>query len=189
MPTPATVTAWHSQLYAGCQVPSAVYVGHLRGDVSQPDLVDYEVGIGPVLADGYAERVGVWSTDVAAAVTQFFSSLHQALGALDALFAPGVRPVTVDDLNEVIALTAIVHGEWVRIHPFVNGNGRTARLWVVLIARRYELPVFVSLKPRPADVAYARAAKRSMGRPPNFVGDHTEATAVFGHLLSLLLMP
>lgn len=79
-------------------------------------------------------------------------------------------------------------GEWVRIHPFVNGNGRTARLWTVFIARRYQLPALVSLQPRPADVAYARAAKRSMGRPPDFVGDHTEASAVFAHLLALRLL-
>jgi hypothetical protein len=56
------------------------------------------------------------------------------------------------------------------------------------IALRYGLPVFVTLKPRPDDVAYARAAKRSMGRPPDFTGDHAEAVAVFAHLLSLILL-
>ncbi|MGI8685433.1 MAG: Fic family protein [Acidimicrobiales bacterium] len=75
-------------------------------------------------------------------------------------------PNTVDALHEIVAVTAIAHGEWVRIHPFVNGNGRVARLIAAHIALRYGLPVFVKLKPRPHDVAYTRAARRSMGRPP-----------------------
>jgi hypothetical protein len=30
---------------------------------------------------------------------------------------------------------------------------------------------------------------RSMGRPPDFSGDHREAVAVFAHLLALSLLP
>ena len=58
-PTLATVCDWHVQLYRGCSVPSAQYVGALRGDTSRPDLVDYEVGIGPSQSDGLPEKVGV----------------------------------------------------------------------------------------------------------------------------------
>ena len=72
--------------------------------------------------------------------------------------------------------------------PFVNGHGRTARLLAAHISLRYGLPIFVTLKPRPDDVAYARAARQSMGRPPAFIGDHSEATAVFVHLLALRLL-
>ena len=53
---------------------------------------------------------------------------------------------------------------------------------------RYGLPVFVTLKPRPYDVAYARASKQSMGRPPDFIGDHAEVIAVFTFFLSLKLL-
>jgi fido (protein-threonine AMPylation protein) len=178
---------WHADLYAGCQVPAPAYRGGFRGDAA-PELRDYEVGVGPVLADGYPEGVGVWADEVADAVDRFFASVARALGALDAALPPGRAPTTVDELHEVVAVTALLHGEWVRIHPFANGNGRTARLLASHVALRYGLPVFVTLKPRPDDVAYARAARASMGRPPDFVGDHSEATAVFTHLLALHLL-
>jgi hypothetical protein len=34
-------------------------------------------------------------------------------------------------MRSTLLLAAILHGEWVRIHPFANGNGRTARLWAI----------------------------------------------------------
>ena len=106
---------------------------------------------------------------------------------LDVVLPSGTPPETVDQLRSVVTLVAEAHGELVRIHPFANGNGRTARALAAFIALRYGLPVFVKLKPRPADVAYARASQRSMGRPPSYRGDHTEATAVFTHMLALAL--
>lgn len=178
---------WHTIIYSGCTVPSAAYVGRFRGE-ADPDLADYEVGVGPTMPDGYPDRVGVWSADVAAATNGFFTSLTAALTALDGVVAHGTRPTEVDVLHEVIGVVAAAHGEWIRIHPFVNGNGRTARILAAHVAFRYGLPVFVTLKPRPLDVAYARAARASMGRPPDFIGDHAEATSVFTHMLALHLL-
>ncbi|HXH58569.1 Fic family protein [Iamia sp.] len=188
MPAARDVKAWHSSIYDGCAVPSPSYVGHFRGDPGLPDIVDYEVAVGSVLVDGLPERVGVWADDVAAAVDQFFDGLAAALAVLDDALPPGDQPTQVDALDEVIALAAEVHGEWVRIHPFANGNGRTARLLVAHISYRYGLPIFLALKPHPDDVAYARASKASMGRPPDFAGDHGEARAVFAYLLTLHLL-
>lgn len=182
-PDASDVRAWHSAVFAGCTVPIACYIGTFRGDPTCPELFDYEVGIGPTLGDGYPERVGVWSDMVSGEVAKFFQAFHEGLRLLDTRIPVGVRPTTVDLLHEVVALVAVVHGEWVRIHPFANGNVRTARLLGAFISLRYGLPVFVRLRPRPDDVAYARAAKRSMGRPPDFAGDHQEAIFVFTHML------
>ena len=44
---------------------------------------------------------------------------------------------------------------------FLNGNGRTARLWANCIAMRYGLPPFVRLRPRPDD-AYGHASEEAM---------------------------
>jgi hypothetical protein len=185
--TAETVRRWHRMLYRDCTVPSSSYLGNFRGDVKFPDLVDYEVGVGVIASDGYLERVGVWSSDVEFALSRFFRALSAGLAILDEALFPGVRPSTAPLVDEVVTLCAVAHGEWVRIHPFVNGNGRTARLIANAIALRYELPAFVTLKPRPTGVLYARAAKSSMGRPPDFVGDHTETRAVFARYLRLAL--
>lgn len=185
--TDTDLKRWHSIIFDGCAVPSPAYVGRFRGE-APPDLAGYEVGVGPTMPDGLPDRVGVWAAEVGAASGSFFSSLTAALAALDAVIAPGARPGSVDELHEVVSVIAIAHGEWIRVHPFVNGNGRTARLLAAHISLRYGLPIFVKLRPRPHDVAYARAARQSMGRPPAFVGDHAEATAVFVHLLALQLL-
>jgi Fic family protein len=64
---------------------------------------------------------------------------------------------------------AWVHAEWVRIHPFANGNGRTARHWVNSIALRYAIPASAV----PASRGYAIACERAM------VGDRGPTVALF----------
>lgn len=180
---------WHTSLYAGCTVPVPGYVGHFRGDPNVPELVGYEVGIGPVQPDGLPDRVGVPSGMVSHAVDQMIRQTAAGVAALDQTVPPGQRPTTVDQLTSIIGLIARVHGEWIRIHPFANGNGRTARVWAAWMATRYNLPTFVTLKPRPADTAYAAASRESMGRPPDFKGNHELAERVFASMLALALLP
>lgn len=181
VPTLGDVLGWHARLYAGCTLPVEEYAGHLRGDPAVQDLLGYEVCVGP--------KQGVRSSDVSAAVTTFLNQVEAAVATLDAALPVGVRPANVDELQAVVNLTAAIHGEWVRIHPFANGNGRTARVWAAWVALRYGLPIFVTVKPRSNDAAYAQAAFASMGSPPDFTGDHSVAANVFSHLLSLTLMP
>lgn len=189
VPTLETVCDWHRRIYDGCRPPVAAYVGHFRGDAGFPELVDYEVGVGLPTPDGLREKVGVWASDLAPQLRAFERGVRSALAVLDPQLPAGRRPDTADELETIVRLVAEVHGEWVRLHPFVNGNGRTARVWAAFLAVRYGLPPFVRLKPRPDDIAYARAAKRSMGRPPDFQGDHREAVAVFAHMLTLAVRP
>jgi hypothetical protein len=173
---------WHRNLYAGCAVPIAGYLGHFRGEVEVAELIGYEVGIGPRRGK-WPERVGVWSRDLARELPVFIARVHSGLAPLDKAFVPGERPSSPGGLQAIIGLCAAVHGEWVRLHPFANGNGRTARVWANFVAVRYGLPPFVSVKPRPADVRYARAAQESMGRPPDFAGDHSATAFVFARML------
>ncbi len=183
LPDRAEVVAWHARLYAGCAGPDAAYVGHLRGDATVPDLIDFNVGVGPNLPDGLPEKLGLWAEDVDAAVGELLRVLHRQLTDLDARLPTGARPRRTDDLLAVIELAAVAHGEWVRIHPYANGNGRTARLWVAYVCLRYSVPVFLEVKPRPGGDAYARAAQQSMGRPPDFRSDHAPTIALFARLL------
>ncbi len=184
MPDLETACDWHRQLCAGCTVPVAGYLGHFRGDQSVPQLVGYEVGVGPPQRDRLPERVGVWSHRLAAELPVLVSRIQSGLAHLDEAFGPAERPSTPDGVDAIVQLAAAAHGEWLRCHPFANGNGRTARVWANFIALRYGLPAFVAVKPRPDHVSYARAGRESMGRPPNFLGDHSATAAVFTRMLA-----
>ena len=181
-PELADAREWHRDLYAGCAVPIAGYLGHFRGEREVPELIGYEVGIGPHRGE-WPEKVGVWSRNLARELPDFIARVRSALAPLDEAFEPGERPGSSDGLQAIVGLCAAVHGEWVRLHPFANGNGRTARVWANFVAVRYGLPPFISVKPRPGEAQYARAAHESMGRPPDFVGDHSATAFVFARML------
>jgi Fic family protein len=124
---------------------------------------------------------GVPAAQVPAALERFEAAARSVCAQLDLVIAAGALPEGDRELHAVLALCAALHGEWVRIHPFANGNGRTARMWGNWAALRYGLPPFVRLRPRPAGLAYAAAAHASM------LGDHTLAIAVFRQQLTDLL--
>jgi Fic family protein len=98
---------------------------------------------------------------------------------LDTAIAPNTN-LTADQLNAVLDVCAWAHSEWVRIHPFTNGNGRIARLLANAIALRYGLPPFVRLRPRP-NHGYNHAAEASMR------GDHQPLAIAFRRMLNALL--
>ncbi len=140
--------AWHRILMHGLDIPESedlgidptLLVGHFRGP---PVLPGVENGVG--------FHDGTPSLKVAQACDAFFSRLNAVLDALDALWSLE----RLDDLNEdgllaVVEASAWAHVEWVRIHPFANGNGRTARLLANSILERYGLPPVLRTRPRPA---------------------------------------
>jgi fido (protein-threonine AMPylation protein) len=173
-PSVAAAQAWHRAIYAGVPVPVDYYVGEVRDDDPRfPELVGYEVAVGP--------NAGVPAADVPRALADFERSARQACARLDAVIDADAQPTDDRQLHAVLTLCAALHGEWVRIHPFANGNGRTSRMWANWAALRYGLPPFVRLRPRPAGLAYAAAAHASMR------GDHALAIGVFRQQLADLL--
>lgn len=140
---------WHAMLMLGLDVPNVQYVGRFRGDEG---LERCNVRIG--------SRAGVRAEHVRQELEHFEQRLIEIVRILDASLPPGALP-NADQLNAVVELCAWVHAEWVRIHPFANGNGRTARLWANFLAMRYGLPPFVRLRPRP-DQPYGNAAASAM---------------------------
>ena len=187
LPTRETLCYWHARLYAGCDVPVAGYLGHFRGDPTVKELLDYEVGLGSRLNDGNLEKMGVWARRVSNEIDGVLAGLHAVFAELDALLPVGKPPNTADQILEVISFAALAHGEILRVHPFANGNGRIARLLVAFICLRYGVPMFLHIKPRPETEDYIRASRDSMGRPPDYVGNHTTTTSVFAHLLADVL--
>jgi fido (protein-threonine AMPylation protein) len=187
MPTGDKLCRWHSRLYAGCDVPVAGYIGHFRGDPAIPELLDYEVGLGARLQDGNLEKMGVWGRHVGHEMNAVLAGLHAVFAELDERLLVGKSPSTPDEILTVISFAALAHGECLRVHPFANGNGRIARLLVAFICLRYALPMFLHVKPRPESEDYIRASRDSMGRPPDFIGNHTTTTAVFARMLADVL--
>jgi len=165
-PTVSLTQGWHRSIFHGVDLPVPYYAGEVRDDDPDfPELVGYEVQVGP--------HRGVPAREVPAELERFEERMQQAVRLLDERLPAGEAPASEGVLRSVVTLCAIAHGEWARIHPFANGNGRTARLWANWCALRYGLPLFVRLRPRPAGSLYAAAAADSMA------GDHRATISLF----------
>jgi hypothetical protein len=164
--TPALEWArrWQILFLRSLEVPDARYVGVFRGEAG---LEKVQVSVGT--------NYGVSSTNVARELQRFESTLKTLVAELDALVPVGHEP-DADQLAAMLDLCAWAHAEWVRIHPFANGNGRTARLWANSLAMRYGLPPFVQLRPRP-NAGYGDAGAKAMQ------GDWKPTAIVFRRLL------
>ena len=169
-PSLAIALEWHCRIYDRVAVPHPDYVGRVRdSDPQYPCLIDYEVAVGTAR--------GVRARDVPGALDAFARATTTVVAALDAAVPPGTVASSPPAVPAIVRLCAYVHGEWIRIHPFANGNGRTARVWANWIAVRYGLPPFVRIKPRPDDVLFAGVAEMSMR------GDHRPTEAMFASML------
>jgi Fic family protein len=166
--TLATVKAWHRAMMQGLEVKEAAELG-----VPPDDLVGQFRG--PPKLPGIGAKIGAHrgtpSKDVAVETRRFIEIAQALLTALDKRL-PRDQPdaLDIDGLRAVAEAAAWAHCEWVRIHPFANGNGRTSRLIGNAILVRYGLPPVFRLRPRP-DGAYADAAAAAMRR------DHLPMTA------------
>ena len=167
-PTLASAKRWQSLLMKNLTVPVERFVGAFRGELGL-EKIQVRVGV----------HYGVDTAEVADELAEFERKLHALLRELDTMLPTG-QELDTDQLAAVVDLCAWVHAEWVRIHPFANGNGRTARLWANFIAMRYELPPFVRLRPRP-NFGYEEASAKAMH------GDWKPTAVVFRRLLDAFL--
>lgn len=164
VPSASDALQWQADTMKGFKTPNARYVGNFRGTKG---LQNVRVWIG--------SHEGVAPSRVASELAEFQRKLRAAVDKLDTRYPAGAD-LDVDGLEAVLELAAWAHAEWVRIHPFANGNGRTARLWANYVLMRYGLPPVVRLRPRP-DGGYGAAGAASMD------GDWERTAAVFRKLL------
>ncbi|MBI3271037.1 MAG: Fic family protein [Planctomycetes bacterium] len=151
------VAAWHRNVLEGLSyVLHPCYLGGYRGS-AHPWLVEYLVQVGGAY--------GAHPARVREEVRRFFEELATRTQEA-ARRVPLDRDRTPSEIRRVVELAAWSHGEWVRIHPFANGNGRIARLLANFVLARFRVPPLLRLRPRP-EAPYARAALASM------IGDHS----------------
>jgi hypothetical protein len=165
IPTLGAARRWQSLVVRGLDVPDSRFIGVFRGE---PGLESVQVRVGA--------NYGVDSVDVAKELARFETKLQRLVAELDALLPIGKEP-DADQLAAIVDSCAWVHAEWVRIHPFANGNGRTARLWANCLAMRYGLPPFVRLRPRP-NAGYGESGAKAMQ------GDWKPTAVFFRRLLA-----
>lgn len=156
LPTPDFILPGHAALVTGeiaivngVTLRKELWAGRYRGMAGIEDI-DVEVD----------DQFGAPARDVASAVDKFHADLQTLFNDLDAEVSPRADPSPQQELK-LLNLGAWAHTSWIRIHPFVDGNGRTARLWVNLICMRYGRAPIQKLKPRPGG-DYSRLAGEAM---------------------------
>lgn len=167
-PTLELARSWQRAFLQGSKASDPRYVGAFRGERG---LERTGVKIG--------SRWGVRPTEVALELRQFEHKLQEAVLRFDQAL-PVSKELTNEEVDAVIDLCAWAHAEWIRIHPFANGNGRTARLWANFLAMRYGLPPFVRLRPRPNE-GYEAAGIKAM------VSEWEPTAVVFRRMLNRFL--
>ncbi|MGH7760773.1 MAG: Fic family protein [Candidatus Dormibacteraceae bacterium] len=141
-------------MYVGIRTDPNYPLGEFRGSSASRALQACDVAVRNV--------PGVMAERVAAELRRFQRSIAQRTVKLDAACPNDASDAAT--IAEIAELAAFAHGEWVRIHPFANGNGRTARILCNWILLRHGLPPVLRLRPRPQSADYARAAAQSMAR-------------------------
>ncbi|MFM9967562.1 MAG: Fic family protein [Burkholderiales bacterium] len=147
--TVATIKSWHRKTMRGLEVPHPKFIGRFRGEAGlehEPVYIGTHRGTDASLVP----------KEVAACVKR----LQSILVELDEILPKGGN-IDRDRLEACIELAAWTHSEWVRIHPFCNGNGRTARMLANAILMRYGLPPVLRLRPRPGS-PYGQAGAHGM---------------------------
>lgn len=128
---------WHRTMVATIVVTPPDTGGRLR----DPSWFKGEVQVGGL--------PGVPTPDINSAIDEFESTYATRIRDLDERISLGTGPQDVERVEEALRLAAEVHGEWVRIHPFCNGNGRMSRLWCNWVLIRYGIRPLVRPTPRP----------------------------------------
>jgi fido (protein-threonine AMPylation protein) len=160
---------WHLTFFRKV-VPVHYYAGNYRtNDVGRPCLaVDVHVDGNP----------GVSHREVQLAM-QGFSDAFQAACSQVSIFL-ATNPAARNRNRVLVTLLAQAVTDFIRIHPFINGNGRLSRFLAIYICRRFDLPIpFSDPRNRPDSLAYEAASAEAM------IGDYKPLYVFFLQQLSV----
>ena len=155
LPDETEIKHWHGQLFKDV-VPIDYYAGNFRCD----DPQDRPCLGTDVCVDGVR---GVSFSVVPLSMRRLLGELEKTFKTLELTW--GAMPPR-DRALRVVATIAFGVGELIRIHPFVNGNGRVSRILWAAFLHRFGAPPQARVVPRPPH-PYGEVMKASMK------GDHT----------------
>jgi fido (protein-threonine AMPylation protein) len=145
LPTVDDVRSWHLASLHKVRLAEPWVAGGFRGEgPPRSKLATYPVAVNNVQGE-HAARVR-------RTVAKFFDELPSRVVAVDdELTAAGAATAAdADDLlyDRALEVIAWTHGEWIRIHPFADNNGCTARLLSIFVSAHFGLPLPFPGKPR-----------------------------------------
>ena len=148
--------AWHKKLFENC-VPVHYYAGNYRQNDPNKPCLQENVGVAGI--------PGAHFDEVDDQMRHFSDDLAKNTLSTDQFLGAEVSPVT--RVKAAAQLAAFAGGTIIRIHPFLNGNGRIARLAMNFFLHRYldKIPFFID---RPKNPNYSIASRIAM-ESGNFV--------------------
>jgi fido (protein-threonine AMPylation protein) len=147
---------WHKKLFEKA-VPVPYYAGNYRGVEPAKPCLNTGVRVN--------SNSGVVAERVEQEMSAFSVQLREVIMATDQHVNENASRVM--QLRDASQLAAFAGGSIIRIHPFVNGNGRIARLAMNFFLHRYfdRMPFYVD---RPAHPDYSQASEVAM-REGNYI--------------------
>jgi len=156
--THGDIKVWHHRLFENT-VPKSYYAGYYRGVDPKHPCLEADVRVGP--------NIGTPANDVERQMKEFSDELGRAINKVDQ-FCSSQRPMA-DRIKAAARIAAFAGGSIIKIHPFINGNGRMARLVMNFFLHRYlDIAIFAINRPKdPFSPTYEEASEVAM-RDGNF---------------------
>jgi fido (protein-threonine AMPylation protein) len=147
------IKTYHAKVFKYI-VPLDYYAGNYRSADPKKPCLAMEVHVNGIFGETY--------TKVPASMGNFSAELLDLIVRTDEYLTHTVSQT--EKAQAVAQLAAAAMGNFIRIHPFVNGNGRMARMLVNYVFKRYgyRMP-FGQAQIRPPELEYAQASALSMG--------------------------
>jgi len=166
------VRAWHRSTLEGVALEDPEVAGGFRGEggpTSRLHTCEVVVGQGVIGAN----LACVPHAEVFNELARFARQLKTRLKKLEERIPLRLEVgITMHGEASTLKCAAWAHGEWIRIHPFADGNGRTARIWCNWILLRFGQPPLVGLRPRPEGRPHGGASLYDAAAIQSMAGSH-----------------